>query len=403
MVKKKVWVVLGIIIVFALVILAIFYLNPQQKSFTKTSLLKSTIPLGGESFNEVKITNYKDEVLDFNVYLTNMEGLAILSESSFSLEPRDSKVVQISFKDTKEEVNIYLGRLVIEADYLKEEIPIILGTENSNFAFAIIYNSIPKYENVYPAGKLGVEIRVFDLTGESLSTIPGNFYIKNFNNEVIFSDTDTLVVGGSKSKIIDIPQSWEKDDYLFVTLIDYKGTKTTSGYLFTVSEEKDSSLSNNMKLILIIISISFLGILALFFYFVKTRDEFFIQLKKQQAEEMERNINYLRCSREIIQKSREPPKKKEEKLLELNLVKEKVVKRIKKKQEEQIKKLKELKKKKKKPLLKAELNKWKAEGYKMFETEKEVKKITKQSMEKQIKNWKEKGYSTGFLKNKKNL
>lgn len=39
----------------------------------------------------------------------------------------------------------------------------------------------------------------------------------------------------------------------------------------------------------------------------------------------------------------------------------------------------------------------------MFETENEVRKITKQHMKKQMKEWKEKGYAAGFLKNKKNL
>ena len=403
MVKKRVWIILGIVVAIALIVLAIFYFYPQPKAFTKTSLLKSTITIGSESFSEVKITNYKDKALDFKVYPNNMKGLVSISEPNFTLEPKESKIVQIYFKDTKNEVNIYLGKLIIEADSLKEEIPIILGVESPNLAFVIIQNSIPKYENVYPKGKLGVEIKVFDLTETSLSTIQGNFYIKNFDNEIIFSDTDTLIIGGSKSKVVDIPESWGKEDYVFIALIDYRGVKAISGYFFTISDKQNAFLSKDIKIILVIGLIFILGVLALFFYFIRTRDEILIQLRKQQTEELTRNINYIKRSKEIVQKSREAPKKKKKKLTELSLAKERIVKRIKRKQKEQRKKLKELKKKKKKPQLESELNRWKREGYKMFGTENEVRKITKQKMEKQMKELKEKGYAAGFLKNKKNL
>ena len=126
-----------------------------------------------------------------------------------------------------------------------------------------------------------------------------------------------------------------------------------------------------------------------------------MQLKKQQGVELRKNIRYIKVSKKAVEKSKEHPEKKRRKLLELDRAKKRIIKKIKKKQKVQRKKIKEFKKKKQKPRAKSQLEKWKQEGYKMFDTESEVRKVTKQSMGRQMKDFKEKGYATGFLKDKK--
>lgn len=403
--NKKRAVILAVIMIL-LVAGAIFVISyyPEEKSFSKTSLIKMKIPVGGESSSQIKITNYEEAEQNFNVYLNALDGLGSVSEGEFNLGAGESRELQISLKDSKGNAEIYSGELVIETSDVTEKIPVILGVEDPNYAFAIIYSTIPKYDNIYLGGKLGVEIKVYEMENIAPQVVEAKYSIRNFNNEVIFSDETSLVVEGSKAEIIDIPKTtWAEGDYILVTEIEYKGTVSMADYLFSVGKEKTDWMSGEFKFFMIIVIIFIVVILALFFYFIKTRDEFLIQLKKQQAEELARNVDYVKRSKEIVQQSKETPKKKEKKLAELTKAKERIVKRIKTKQKEQIKRFKELKKKKKKPQLESELNRWKKEGYKMFGTEKEVRKITKQNIKRQMEDWKEKGYATGFLKNKKNL
>ena len=58
---------------------------------------------------------------------------------------------------------------------------------------------------------------------------------------------------------------------------------------------------------------------------------------------------------------------------------------------------KKLKKECKKTDLKKKIESWKKEGYKMFETEKEIGKISKQGIKKHITEWKKEGYDTSIL------
>ena len=41
---------------------------------------------------------------------------------------------------------------------------------------------------------------------------------------------------------------------------------------------------------------------------------------------------------------------------------------------------------------------WKRKGYRMLDTKKEIKDLSKQSMGRKVKDLKEEGYATGFLK-----
>lgn len=372
---------------------------PQKKQFTKTSLLRLNIPLGEEVNNSLKITNYAKSDTEFNIYLSNFGELASVSESNFVLGAKESKDIEIIFKDGLGEVEVYVGYLIIETSFAQEKIPIVLTVEDPSHAFAIIQSSLPKYDRVYPGGKLGLEIKVFDLLGANINTIGANYYLKNFEDELIISGEEDLVVGGSKTELIDIENNLEKGDYVFVTSIDYRGTKSISNYLFSVSDKEDSFFSSNIKILIIFLLVFFLGILGIIFYFIKTRDDLLVQLKKQQSFELKNNLELIRESEQELKKIKLPEKKKKVKVNALKKVRKKVVKRIKAKQKIQREELKKLKKRKrKKPFIKRKMEEWNKQGYKMYDTEKEIRKASGRSINKKLKEFKKQGYKTGFLK-----
>jgi len=400
--KRKTVLITGAIILLLVVgtLLTIYY-YPNQDTFLRTNL-KLNIPLGGEVTSKVKITNYKDTEQVFSLSFSNLEGIVSLSETEFSLEAGEQKQVEIYFKDIENEPGVYLGQLIIEAGSVTEKKTIVLGIEDPNYAFAIIHNELLKYDDVYPGSNWGIEVKVHDMGSIASPTVAAKYYIKSFDNEVLFSNEEYFSVdGGSKTILVDILKTWAKEDYVFITEIDYKGTKSTASTLFMVGEKTEGWMSDNIRFFVIVILAFVVGILALFVYFIKTRDDLLMQLKRQQGKELSRSVKYIQVSRREIKESKEHPEKKKRKLLQLDSAKKRIVKKIKVKQKEQRKKIKELKKRKKKPQAKSQLQKWKQEGYKMLDTESEVKKVTKKSMGKQMKDLKTQGYATGFLKDKK--
>ncbi len=219
------------------------------------------------------------------------------------------------------------------------------------------------------------------------------------NDETILNGNSDLIVGTSgKTEIINIPSEWAEGDYVFISYVDYKGTLSFSSYLFSVSNPGKNDFFVNSSVFLIGVVVFVVLILGLVIYFINTRDSLLIQLRKQQEAEIKRNLKCIQISKKAITQSKEKPEKKKVKLEVLEKAKKNIIARIKKKQANQKKEIKNLKKTKvKKNILNDKLSKWKNEGYKLYETDDEIKKITHKSVKDHVDEWKRQGYDTSFL------
>jgi len=209
--------------------------------------------------------------------------------------------------------------------------------------------------------------------------------------ESIFSEEENLVIKESisLSKIINLPKNLNYGNYLFVTSIDYKDSKSMAGYLFEVVKKEKGVFSGEFKFFLILIIFFILGILALFFYFIKTKDEVLIQLKRQQQEELYKNLELINDSKKQIEDLKSSFERRK-KIKELFNVRRTIIKKIKVKQKKQRKEVKKLSKQNNKNEMKEKMDLWKKQGYKMIDTKKEMKN--------QLENWKKQGYDSSFLK-----
>lgn len=402
MLRKRGWIIgVSLIVVLLLCAIYLFYFNsPKNDGFTKTSLIRMNLPLGGALNTSIKVTNYEKGIQTVAFSFNDFHNLAVLADSSFVLQPGESRDLLISFIDKGNSPGVYVGKLILESSSLKEEIPIIIGVEDPNHAFAIIQSVVPKYDMVYPGEKFGIDIKVFDLINSNVQSVKSNYVIKNLDNEIMINgNTDLVVEAGSKTEIINIPKEWDVGEYVFISTIDYKNTTSFSSYLFYVSSpSKGGFISNNTEAFLIIIILFVVIVLGLIIYFVTTRDSLLVQLKKQQAQELERNVKCLDYSRKSIEKSEVKPQRRKEKLRKLREVEKRIIKKIKEKQIKQKEEISHLKKKKtKKDVLKKKVDNWKKEGYKMYDVNNEVKKITRKGISAHIKEWNKQGYDTSFL------
>jgi len=397
---KKYLVVAVIIILLVVSVFVVINYLPEKGSFSvNTILLKLNIVFGGESMNKIKIKNNEDFEQTFNLDLNNLKSIASVSEDSFVLGPRKSKEISISFKDENNVVKIYTGRLTVQGASSEKNIPIILSVEDPNHVFAITQNKVPKYDSIYPGGKLGVEIKLFNLEDDFLHDINVKYSIESFDGETILSEMEDLVVKESLSltKIIDIPESFSEGDYVFIVSVDYKETKTASSYLFSVSTEEGEELfSKDLRFFVIFVSAFLVGIIILFIYFIKTRDDLLIQLRRQQNTELRKNLSLVKYSKSRLRNLKGVQKKK--KLGALKSFKKNLVAKIKKKHKAQKQEISKLKKKGKKGLINRKLNKWKKQGFSIMHAEKAIKKIAGRKIKHKVRELGKKGYSTEFLK-----
>lgn len=395
--KKKVFILLGILLILIVSIIIFICIFSEKEGFSvNTILLRSDLSFGEEVTNTITIINNKKEVQNFEVSLKNPSDIILLEEEEFSINPKEEKRLLIFFNNSLNKSQVSPNSLIIETPLLRKEIPLVLVSEDPNNLFSIIHSSIPKYDNVYPGGKLGLNIKPVVILGTSPPTVTAQHTLLNFNNEIIFSDETDLIVGESQPKLIDIPEDLPLGDYIFVTFIEYEGVESIDAYLFSITEKRDV-LSKNLKFFVGATLIFIAVLVGLFFYFLKTRDELLMRLKEQQSRELKKNIGLVKVSEGRISRLKKTPEKKK-KIKQVKRVKKRIIKSIRKKQKAQRKEFKRLKKEKKKDKIKENLNSWKREGYRMLDTKKEIKNLSKKVVGRKVKDFKEKGYATGFLK-----
>ena len=414
--KNKTSLIIAIVVIAVLVGIIGYGLmgSFSSESFkSNTILLKLNTITDGELSTDIKITNQKNEPQVFNLYFSGLEGIASVGESQFSLGARGSTIVNVSFKDINGEVDVYVGYLIIETADMTKKIPVILTVEDINPFFAIIQKPLPKYEDVSPGGRVGMDIKLFNLKSKELENININYLMKNFDNEILVSENEKLAVeeSASVSKTIELPDNMDEGDYVFITLVNYNG-RSIASYYFEISKKsnKGGGFSfDGMWYFAILISIFVVGLFWLVFRFFEARDKLILQLQRQQWTELKQNLNVIKAyKRELrniediserrirlerleAQKKRVIDKIKSKHERQKNEIKKYIISKKKLKQEkrEEIKKLKE--KEIKKNMIK-KLKDWQKQGYEMSELKTHVKGIPNNRIVNQVEAWKKQGY-----------
>ena len=300
---------------------------------------------GSELSTNVMITNNENTEQIFNLYFLGLEEIASVNESQFSLERRGKKSVKIFFNDINNEVDVHVGYLVIETSKLTKKIPIVLTVADINPFFAIQQKQLQNYINVYPGGKVGMDIKIFDLKSEETQNINLNYEIRNFDSEIIITDEQNLVTENFDvpvTKIVDVPGDTAKGDYAFIISIDKNG-KSISAYYFEVTGRSSNSsggIFGNIEYFSLIILVFVIGMFWLIFKFFSARDNLIIHLQKQQKVEVGYNVKAIREYRKELEKIKNISEKNA-KLRQLGVKRKRVVERIKEKhemQKEEIKK-----------------------------------------------------------------
>jgi len=382
--KKKGLIIAGIILIILAIAFVIYFKFSQSASFSITPdyPIKINLVPGAEAKTSIKITNNEKEIHNFQIKLNGLSEIASLSESEFSLEPKELKEIEIKFKDSRMDSHIYFANLIISSEGFKKEESVLLTFEEPAHLFTIIQKPIPKYFDVYPGGKLGVEIGVFELGVKDYpKEVKASYELLSPEGQVFYYE-ENLIIGDeySFSKIFDMNSELSYGDYVLVTSMNYNGIKSISSYLFKVAPKPKGISFENVNILILVFFVFVILIVVLFIYFIKSRDELLLQLRKQQSRELAKNIELISAVQKRV------PAKKEK----LEKAKKKVVAKIKKRQEKQIKELSRLKKKGiKKDKIKTQLETWKKKGYGFPEIKEE---IPEKNINKQIIEWKRKGY-----------
>ena len=406
--KTKILILILFLIIAGASLLAYlkFYQVSEEKDDFRvnTILLKSVIKQGEKVISELKITNLKDSEQEFQIDVEVIDELVSLSEENFMLEGGEEKVVYAVFEDAnlKYEPGVYVGKIIIKTNSTETEIPVILEIQTMKVLFVANLDVSPKYKEIIQGEKFVADIKFFSLDSLKLNQVEMIYFIKNFDGDVIISESENIVIGSESviSKTIILPEDIQLGDYTFIAITKHMDFVSTSSYLFSIKEKDDFFIYNipNVNLMAIVIFVFLFGIILLVFYMIHERNVLFLQLRKQQTTELRRNLEIIESYRkESLRKARTEYERKK-KLEQFEKRKRKIVSKIKAKQKLQRKEIAKLRKRGKKDEISKKLKQWEKEGYNMLELKREIKGISKQTIKEQMDKWKKQGYDIDVLK-----
>lgn len=379
-----------LILVFAILSLNSYY---QEKSFAvKGTSVQLNLPVGEEATsNNIKIINNLDKEQFFSLSFENLDNIAFLENQKFSLKPGEEKEVTLFFKDSFEEVKVYAGKFIIDNSHIEKEIPIILNVIDERSPFSIIQTPLSISSSIYLGDDFTLQIKIVDSSNSKIGSVKMTYFLMNFEGDVLEESESDIIIGDSWTKVLSIPKDSDTGDYVFVASMEHQEVKTNSVYKFLVEKREIFSFLEDLDSSMIVILIFVLIIFILFIYFIHSRDKLLVDLKKQQSQELNKNLSLIKNIRSKSCKIKDKKKRKKN-LRSLEKVKKKIVKRIRKKQEKQKQELKNLKRgKKKKSTIQKKMEEWKNQGYRMQETSEEMK-LPQKAINKKMKNWKNQGY-----------
>ncbi|MBI2448790.1 hypothetical protein HYV49_00660, partial [Candidatus Pacearchaeota archaeon] len=242
----------------------------KKKSFHVSETEINLIVKSGETRKVYfTIINNGIEKLDF-IIKTGLKDYITVIDKSFSID--SGKFVEIEVIITApEEPRTYTTKLVIEADGISQEIPVIINVESLKELFDVKLNVPPRYKELRAGDNIRVEATIFNLKEIGTVDVTLSFIFKDLDDNIIFEDSEIVAVETSASftKELHIPDYLKPDKYALVAQVKYKNSVSSSSSVITVVEE---TIYERFKMIAItLILIAFILLLIYVVLHIKKR------------------------------------------------------------------------------------------------------------------------------------
>ena len=227
---------------------------------------------------ELRVMNTGDLVEEVSVS-SNMGDMVAFSEESFSIEPGQTKVLDVGFRSFVEQTSVeysngvYVGEILVGT----ESIPVVVEVESEEVLFDMNIN-FPT-GNIEAGDDVNIDVRLYNLMDTSAMSINVEYFVKDLKGNVLFSESETVVVDTQVSftKSVSLPDNFAYGTYVFGAEANYAGSTGTSSYLFDVDGEDEEELVGGFcpignpicMMIFLVFVLVFIFLIIVLLYFLK--------------------------------------------------------------------------------------------------------------------------------------
>ena len=418
--KKRYLIVILIILFLILSGFFIYkYIDKQRLSLSPelvkgfevdTLFLKVAVSEGDKITSNIKITN-RDGNDNFFVYIKGLENIVTLSEDNFMLNPGETKNVEIIFNIKNKDYGVYLGNLEISSESEIKKIPVILEIQSKNVLFDSNIDLLSKEGNFYPGDKISSEIKIFDLANVGRSNLKLDYFIKDFDDRIIISESETVVVDGKRdhSKTFNLPDDIRLGEYALIVVLSYGDIVSTSSTLLEIVDKNENTNSvsannlideSNFSIVVILIVIFFLAFSFLMVYSLFYRDKLLKELQNQYKRELIRERELIKLKSKKDYPKLNTHAERREYYRELRTVKINRIRGLREMYKNRLNEFRKIKMKGDNNKLVKLMKNWKSKGYNTAVLERKFRTPDVNEIKRKVSNWKSKGYDTSILDRK---
>ena len=158
-------------------------------------------------------------------------------EQEFYLEKGESKIITFDFIAGEDAIpDMYLGKVLVLVEGVEKEILIAVEIESKKALFDVGVRVPRKFLYVLPGDELLTEVELYNLGEEKRVDVVLEYFIRDFEGNVIVSEEETLAVETRTSfiKTFEIPENIKRGRYLFYTRIIYDEQLASASAWFNV-------------------------------------------------------------------------------------------------------------------------------------------------------------------------
>lgn len=213
---------------------------PKITDFTvEPTFIKVILKQGASKREVIKITNIGDISLNMELIGTSLKKFITLSEDSFSLNPGDSKIINIDvFAGEKEVPDIYIGRILVQGGGLTKIVNVIVQVEEITPFFSIVTKVIEK--RIRAPDDVGANIHIVKTDVIEPTQISLYYALRDFDGDVITFKEDSLNMyyEANVVKKLRMPGGYPCVEYIFYTKASFEDRTAASADIFTTLCEK---------------------------------------------------------------------------------------------------------------------------------------------------------------------
>jgi len=222
--------------------------TPSKMNFAVDKSIIDVMMRQGESFKtSLKITNTETAKQNFEISVSeSLSDSILVSDTLFSLEGGEEKLVDLTFVSIGMNAGVYTGRLKIKGQERTKEIPVIFTIKSKKVLFDMSLDIPAKYKEIYPGEELFLQSTLFNLGQIGKVDVTIEYIIKDFDGNIILKQSEIIAVETqvSFSKTIKLPSDIEPGDYVAISQARYDASVGSSSVMFHVlgAKEIDTSL-----------------------------------------------------------------------------------------------------------------------------------------------------------------